>query len=87
MRKRTVTGLTIIENVDSPQALAASAAATNLENTTELACDACSASEGIQLLDYDCVDGLFYSDHRPVFAKFRVDLVDCELSGSVQLMK
>lgn len=46
-----------------------------------------AASDGIALLEYDYIPGLFHSDHRAVFATFVMDMVDqkyhCNNSSSL----
>jgi hypothetical protein len=84
-RRFMVPGLTILESVDAPSspragdAAAASPSASASPPAAPCPCpEEAALTEGITLLKYSFVDGLFHSDHRPVYAEFDVDLIQFE---------
>lgn len=70
--RRTVPGLDIIQDLDAPQHAGSSAAKTESRGDQKSP----AYIEGITLLEYDSIDWLFASDHRPVYAHFCVSLLD-----------
>lgn len=83
-KRRTVPGLTILDDIDSQSSLPSFAHSAGPVAAEE--CDALKSSssdelqveavEGITLLKYSYINGLFHSDHRPVYAEFKVELLN-----------
>lgn len=78
-KRRTVTGLTIVNSVDRhDERVRSYGSLTQFEKNGE---GPLLETDGISLLKYNYINGLFYSDHKPVFAQFIVKLVVLNTKG------